>query len=291
MLDILREIRLKQYTKNLLVFAAPLFGGMLFNYGCMLKVLIAFVSFSFAASTIYIVNDIVDFEKDRLHPVKCKRPIASGKISKSKAFIIGLFLVSISMYISYIVNPMLSFIIMVYMVMNLMYSFKLKHYPIVDVMIIALGFVLRAFAGVVASGLGATNWFILCVFMLCLFLGLAKRRNELIVMQDNLENSRKVLRFYNIDLIDQLSNIVAAVMLTSYALFASQTESKVYWGGINVPLISLSVPIVVYGVFRYLLLVHLKGLGERPEDVLLHDKHILATALFYVIIIILARDI
>lgn len=290
MLYILQEIRVKQYTKNMLVFAAPLFGGMLFNYDCMLNVLIAFIAFSFAASTIYIVNDIVDFEKDRLHPVKCKRPIAAGKISKPKAFTLGLFLVSVSMYISHMVNPMLSFIIMVYMVMNLLYSFKLKHYPIVDVMIIALGFVMRAFAGVVASGLSATNWFILCVFMLCLFLGLAKRRNELILMQDNPENSRKVLSFYNIDLIDQLSNIVAAVMLTSYALFASQTGSKVYWG-INVPLISFSVPIVVYGVFRYLLLIHLKGLGERPEDVLLHDKHILVTVLLYIIVIILARNI
>lgn len=230
MLIILQTIRIKQYTKNLLVFAAPLFGGMLFNYNCMLRVIISFIAFSFAASTVYIINDIVDIEKDRMHPVKCKRPIASGKISKGFAELLALGLLSISAYISYNINPMLCLIIFIYIIMNLIYSFKLKHYPIVDIMIIALGFVLRAFAGVVASGLGATNWFILCVFMLCLFLGLAKRRNELIVMQDNPENQRKVLSFYNIELIDQLSNIVVAVMLTSYALFASQTESKVYWG-------------------------------------------------------------
>ena len=180
------------------------------------------------------------------------------------------------------------YLLLGYLVMNLAYSFKLKHVVIIDVLIIAMGFVLRAFAGVVATGVGATSWFILCIFMLSLFLALAKRRGELVLLRLEKGKQRKVLKNYSLNLIDQIMAVVCAVMLTSYALFAQNAVEVA--GGQAIGML-LTVPVVIYGVFRYMFLIHMRGAGEKPEEVLLHDRHILCTVLLYVLCIVFMRDL
>ena len=179
LLSFIKEMRPKQYTKNIFVFVAPLFAGKLLQLDITSQAILAFIAFSCTASVVYIINDIVDRDKDRQHPTKCHRPIASGVLSIPSALLGSLILLCIAGYISYQLNTKLGGILIGYLIMNLAYSFKLKHIVIIDVLTIAIGFVLRAFAGVVATGVGATSWFILCIFMLSMYLALAKRRGEL----------------------------------------------------------------------------------------------------------------
>lgn len=285
-----REMRPKQYTKNIFVFVAPLFAGKLLQWDVAVQSLLAFVAFSCTASVVYIINDIADREKDRQHPVKCHRPIASGDLSVVSALLGACVLLCIAAYISYQLNMELGVILLAYFVMNLAYSFRLKHVVIVDVLIIAMGFVLRAFAGVAATGVGATSWFVLCIFMLSMFLALAKRRGELELLRNSQKKQRKVLKNYSINLIDQIMAVVSAIMLTSYALFAQSASYMSTGGGQQIGML-FTVPIVMYGVFRYMFLIHMRGLGEKPEEVLLHDKHILCTVVLYIICIVFMRDI
>lgn len=285
LLEFIKEMRPKQYTKNIFVFVAPLFAGKLLQLDIASQAILAFIAFSCTASVVYIINDIVDRDKDRQHPTKCYRPIASGALSIPSALLGSLILLCIAGYISYQLNTKLGGILIGYLIMNLAYSFKLKHIVIIDVLIIAIGFVLRAFAGV-----GATSWFILCIFMLSMYLALAKRRGELELIKYNKGKSRKVLENYSINLIDQIMAVVSAIMLTSYALFAQSASSGASNFEDSIGML-MTVPIVMYGVFRYMFLVHMRGLGEKPEEVLLHDKHILCTVILYILVILFLRDV
>ena len=283
------QMRIKQYTKNLLVFAAPLFAGRLLDANDFLLSCRVFILFCFTASIVYILNDIIDVEKDRQHPENCKRPIASGAISMvyAMSLAIGLFFI-VLLLLNYL-NKELGVILGVYLVMNFLYSWRLKHVVIVDVMIISFGFVLRALAGGVALGVEMTSWFILCVFMLSLFLALTKRRHELIIFERDKGRQRKVLQSYSLTLFDQLLMIVTSMVITSYSVFASQVHNDIVFLG--VPFIAITIPMVIYGMFRYLYLVHIKKIGGKPEEILFRDKHILGIVLIYVATVICIRDI
>lgn len=283
---ILKEIRVKQYTKNMLVFAAPIFGGVLFKQAVFAHTLLTFLAFSMTASAVYILNDIMDREKDRQHPVKRFRPIAAGIISLPFAWILFLLLLVGATGISMVVRPALSGLLLAYFVMNIAYSLKLKHLVIIDVMIIATGFVMRAYAGALALELIASDWFILCIFMLSMFLALAKRRSELILFLSDPSRQRKVLQDYSLELLNQMLSIVTAVSLTSYSLFALQAD-KAH----NEMSMMMTIPFVIYGMMRYLYLIHIKGMGGKPEDVLLCDKGILWTCILFSFIVIFLRNL
>lgn len=283
---ILKEIRVKQYTKNMLVFAAPIFGGVLFKQDILTYTLLTFLAFSMMASAVYILNDIMDREKDRQHPVKRFRPIAAGIISLPFAWILFLLLLAVATGISIVVRPALSGLLLAYFVMNIAYSLKLKHVVIIDVMIIAAGFVMRAYAGVLALGLIASDWFILCIFMLSMFLALAKRRSELLLFLSDPSRQRKVLQDYSLELLNQMLSIVTAVSLTSYSLFALQAD-KAH----NEISMMMTIPFVIYGMMRYLYLIYIKGMGGKPEDVLLRDKGILWTCILFSFVVIFLRDL
>lgn len=290
---LLREIRVNQYTKNILIFAAPLFGGVLLDVDILYRSFLAFISFSFIASAVYVINDIMDIEKDRQHPIKRNRPIASGMISIYMAIILAVLLFVVSLGISVYIDKMLMMILLIYFGMNVAYSVRLKHVVLFDVMIIAMGFVLRAFAGVVSSSVGASNWFILCVFMLSLFLALAKRRAEMLLFLEDKSKQRKVLKEYSLELIDQLLMVATAASLTSYSMFAlnAHVNSKVHEGGTETPEMLITIPFVIYGMFRYLYLVHIKKQGGAPEQVLVHDKPILITCIMFFSIIFTLRNV
>lgn len=283
---ILKEIRIKQYTKNFLVFAAPVFAGMLFEKGVFIYILMTFLSFSFMASAVYILNDIMDREKDRKHPVKRYRPIAAGLISLPLACLMFLLLLTVSIGIAVFIKPTLAWLLIIYLLMNICYSMKFKYVVIIDVMIIAAGFVMRAYAGVLALDLVASEWFTLCIFMLSMFLALAKRRAELILFVSAPSRRRKVLQDYSLELLNQMLSIVTAVSLTSYSLFALQADQS--HNGISM---MITIPFVVYGMMRYLYLIYIKGQGDNPEDVLLHDKGIFLTCVLFSFIVIFLRDL
>ncbi|MEX3620175.1 decaprenyl-phosphate phosphoribosyltransferase [Paenibacillus glucanolyticus] len=275
-LNVLQEMRLKQWTKNLLVFASAIFAGEILNPGILLNAVIAFLSFSFMASTIYIINDIVDVEKDRLHPEKCSRPISAGTISVPLAICVGFLTFCIALTCAFFLNYYVFIAVLVYFILNLSYSLYLKHVVIVDVMIIAAGFVLRAVTGALAVGGMLTSWFILCTLGLSLFLALGKRRHELVLLKNNSDSQRKVLSFYSIELIDQLMSIITAVLIMFYSMYASSEN----------PMMMLTIPFVLYGVFRYYYLIHMKDAGGKPEEILINDRHILLTVLLFSISVV-----
>lgn len=277
---LIRELRPKQWTKNLLVFASAMFAGTLLEPENLLRTIIAFVAFSFMSSTIYIINDIIDVDKDRLHPDKCHRPIASGVVSIPLGIVTATILAGLSIIASLIVNIYLTGILLVYFLLNLSYSLHLKHIVLIDVMVIAAGFVLRATAGAAAVDGHLTSWFVLCTMLLSLFLALGKRRHELELFEDQPDKRRKVLDHYSVKLLDQLMVIVTGLTIMFYALYAASEDQRMMW----------SVPFVIYGVFRYYYLIHMKNAGGRPEDVLLTDKHILITVVLFGAVVIYIKQ-
>ncbi|RXT04523.1 decaprenyl-phosphate phosphoribosyltransferase [Ammoniphilus sp. CFH 90114] len=270
---IIQQLRPKQWTKNLLVFAAPVFAEKFIDIQAVTVTLLAFICFCFTASTVYILNDIMDVEKDRLHPEKSKRPIASGALSIRTAIFIGVFLLLSSLLIAYLVEPLFAAVLIIYFVVNVFYSISLKHVVIVDVMIIALGFVLRGFSGAIVIEVHMTAWFILCTMLLALFLALSKRRHELELFSGDKLKQRRVLEHYSTGLLDQMISIVTSATIMSYSLYAATTGPNTY--------MMWTIPFVLYGIFRYLYLVHMKEGGGSPEKVLLDDKHILGTVVLF----------
>ncbi|MFC3750509.1 decaprenyl-phosphate phosphoribosyltransferase [Paenibacillus sp. GCM10012306] len=277
--DVLVEMRIKQWTKNLLVFASAIFSGAILNPTTLIHALLAFLSFSFMASTIYIINDIVDVEKDRLHPEKRNRRIASGAISIPAGICIGIITFLIALVLAYSINYYVIGAVLVYFAMNLSYSLYLKHVVIIDVMIIAAGFVLRAVTGALAVDGILTSWFVLCTLGLSLFLALGKRRHELILFKDDPTNQRKVLSFYSVQLLDQLMTIITGVLIMFYSMYAASEESAMMF----------TIPFVLYGIFRYYYLIHMKNAGGKPEEILLNDKHILVTVVLFSVLVVFIK--
>ena len=280
------EMRPHQWTKNLLVYASLLFSGNLFADGQLLLASEAFVAFCLASSGVYFLNDIADADKDRQNPKKCKRPIAAGEISISVACVCAVLLFVWGGYLSYIVNEKCFFLLAVYVLMNIGYTFCLKHIVIVDVMVIAAGFVIRAVMGAVAIEAEMTMWFLLCVMFLSLFLALGKRRHELAALENNeITQGRKVLQFYSIELIDQLMTIATTALLICYALFAVDVSIK------NHENMAYTVPLVLYGMFYYLYFVRVKHGGGTPDETLYKEKPVLFVVLLYFGSIILIRNL
>ena len=280
-----QEMRPKQWTKNALVYAALLFGGGLFRDGAFLAASMAFFAFCLASSGVYFFNDIFDRDKDRQNPAKCHRPIASGRIGVVQAYICALTLFVVGSLLAYMVNVPCLCMICAYIVMNLWYTLKLKHIVIIDVMVIAAGFLLRAIMGAVAIEADMTVWFLLCVMFLSLFLALGKRRHELLELEeDALKEGRKVLQYYSIDLIDQLMTIVTASLLICYALFAMDANTK------NNRMMAATIPLALYGMFYYLYIVRVKHSGGAPDEALYKEKPILAVVLIYICLIVVIRN-
>jgi 4-hydroxybenzoate polyprenyltransferase len=279
-------MRPHQWTKNLLVYAALLFGGSLFAEGKLLLVTMVFGAFCLASSGVYFFNDIADVDKDRQNPKKCNRPIAAGKISVGQAYMWAVLLWLGGIGLAYGVNGNCVCLLTAYVMMNICYTLRLKHVVIIDVMIIAAGFVIRAIIGAAAIGMSMTVWFLLCVMFLSLFLALGKRRYELAALEDiDINQRRKVLQFYSIDLIDQLMTIATTALLICYALFTVDADTK------NHESMAYTVPITLYGMFYYLYVVRVKKGGGAPDEALYKEKPILAVVLLYLVSIIVIRNL
>lgn len=269
----IKQLRPKQWTKNLLVFAALIFTIPHININMIYDAMTGFFLFSLVSGCVYILNDFIDLELDRQHPDKKNRPMASGQLSPPLAIIVGILILAASLLISYQLSIWFGIILSLYFILNVAYSLHLKKVVIIDVMVIAAGFVLRAVGGAYAIGVPATPWFIICTALLALFLAISKRRHELILFQSQEGNHREVLDLYSPKLLDEMNSIVTTATIISYALFTFTSGRTIY--------LMWTIPFVIYGIFRYLYLIHIENKGGKPDEILLEDKPILITVLLY----------
>ncbi len=277
-------LRPQQWVKNFVLFAGLIFSQNLSNSDMVVKTIFGFALFCLLSSSVYILNDILDIESDRKHPLKSNRPIARGDIKISTAVVLFAILAMVSLVLSYRLSPSFALTALVYFVLNLLYSLYLKHVVIIDVMCIALGFVLRAVAGAVVIGVAISAWLIVCTTLLALFLGFGKRRHELMVLDNQATDHRKSLSEYSQYFLDQMISVVTASTVIAYAFYtlSPDVESK-----LGTKHMDLTIPFVLYGVFRYLYLIHQKEGGGSPTKMLLNDKPILANIILWLISVVL----
>lgn len=283
MMAFLRALRPHQWTKNLLVFAALLFSKHLFEAEPFLRASLAFVAFCGLAGAVYLWNDVADIERDRLHPRKKLRPLAAGELSIRAATLGAISLVALALSLSFWLDSRLGLCAASYLALNLAYSFGLKHVVILDVLSISLGFVLRALAGGYAIDVPVTEWLLVLALLLALFLALAKRRHEITSLSENATGHRGILAEYSAYLIDQMTSVVTASVVTAYAFYTLSPETVHKFGTAK---LSWTLPLVLYGIFRYLYLVHQKERGDSPTDMLLTDRPLLATVALWVALVI-----
>ncbi|AFZ26417.1 4-hydroxybenzoate polyprenyltransferase-like prenyltransferase [Cylindrospermum stagnale PCC 7417] len=284
-------LRPRQWTKNLVVFAAPLFAFSI-NLQSFLGSLLAFILFCGASSGFYLINDIADVESDRQHPVKCQRPIAAGLVSVPVALGMALVLLTSVLTLGWLRSPQLGATVTAYALLQIAYNLRLKRMVILDIGAIATGFVLRAFAGAASTNIVLSTWFLLCTAMLALFLGIEKRKAELRLVQINGSKPRAVLRKYSLSLLSRMENVVTTGTVLTYTLWSAGP----YLHGASTSWMLLTLPFVLYGIFRYQLLSdpqeiandsnnHIEegGRSERPEEVLLKDLPILVTVIGWIL--------
>ncbi len=272
MFELLRLMRPYQWVKNTFVFTGLLFGHAWHDMALVTQVGLSFVSFCLISSAVYIINDIVDAEEDRLHPQKLERPLASRTVSVIHAAILALLLSVLGLGLAFFASQTVLFILAGYTLMNIAYSLWLKHVVILDVFIIATGFMLRILAGTLGVGIPPSQWLLLCGLMVALFLGFTKRRAEIIALNDGGTAHRKVLEHYSPVLLDMMIAIAAAGLIMSYSLYTMSPDTMRIHNTAN---LVYTVPLVMYGVFRYIFLLHHRSKGGDPSHDLVRDHHLL----------------
>ncbi len=265
---LIKTMRPRQWTKNIFIFAALVFDKQLFHADAFLRTLAGFALFCLISSSVYIFNDIADVEADRQHPEKKNRPIPSGKLPVSTAWVAGVVLVLITVVTSYFLTPGFGAVVLIYFVLFMAYTKWLKHIPILDVLILAAGFVLRVHAGVTLIAVERFSpWLYVVMSLLSLFLGFGKRRAEIALLAQGAGSHRKVLEGYTLPLLDQYIMIVSGTTIVAYSLYTFSAP--------NVPenhSMMLTIPFVMYTIFRYLYLIQVENIGGSPEEILLTDR-------------------
>ena len=271
-LNLLVSLRPGQWTKNLLVFAGLLFGRRLFDVRAVGEAVAAFAVFCALSGVVYLVNDIADRSSDREHPLKARRPIASGALPVTTALVAAIVIGAIALAAAAAMGPRFAGVAAVYLALQVLYSGPLKHIVIIDVLTIAIGFVLRAVAGAVAVNVEISHWLLVCTILLALFIGLAKRRHEIVLLADGATHHRPILGEYSPYLLDQMIAVVTASTLMAYVFYTISPETQEKFG---TPWLGLTIPFPLYGIFRYLYLVHRREGGGSPAELLLTDRPLL----------------
>ncbi|MGH9140383.1 MAG: decaprenyl-phosphate phosphoribosyltransferase [Vicinamibacterales bacterium] len=272
-LHVFRSLRPAQWSKNLIVFAGLLFGRRLFDPAAVLDAALAFAVFCDLSGVVYLVNDIADREADRRHPLKAQRSIASGALPLPIAASVAIGLGAGGLTLAYVVGPAFAGVAAVYLTLQILYSYPLKHIVIIDVLTIAIGFVLRAVGGAVAVHVEISHWLLVCTILLALFIALAKRRHEIVLLSAGAASHRPILGEYSPYLLDQMIGVVTASTLISYIFYTISPETQAKFG---TTWLGLTIPFPLYGIFRYLYLVHQREGGGSPADLLLADRPLLA---------------
>jgi 4-hydroxybenzoate polyprenyltransferase len=289
-LSLVLSLRPSQWTKNLIVFAALMFGQRLLDVRAVLSSLAAFAIFCALSGVVYLVNDVADREADRIHPTKRFRPIASGAVPVTVALATAVALSVVALGAAYWLRPAFALLAAAYVVLLAVYSGPLKHMVIIDVLTIAIGFVLRAAAGAVVIDVAISHWLLILTILLALFLALSKRRHELILLADGATSHRRILQEYSPYLLDQMISVVTASTLVAYAFYTVSPETVAKFGTDR---LVWTLPFPLYGIFRYLYLVHQKAGGGSPSEMLLTDRPLLVCVALWaltVAIILYAPD-
>jgi 4-hydroxybenzoate polyprenyltransferase len=269
-------MRPKQWYKNLVIFIGIVFSLNLLNFNLWINVILAFVAFCLLSGSIYIINDYLDIEKDINHPKKCKRPLASGRLKSSHALLFSIIFTIVAFSMTYAVNKSLFLISLVFFMLLLLYSIYLKNVIIVDILVISVGFVLRAVAGSLAIAVLVSPWLIICTFLLALFLAIGKRKHEIILLKDKAGTHRKILDGYSDDMLNQMTTITTAVLIMSYSLYTFFTQN-IY--------MMITIPLAFYGIFRYMFLIQSKDMGGEPE-MLFKDKGMIFSIIIWIVLVI-----
>jgi 4-hydroxybenzoate polyprenyltransferase len=283
------SLRPGQWTKNLLLFAGVLFGNAsvgrsLFDREPLLRATAAFGLFCALSGVVYLVNDISDRESDRQHPLKAKRPIASGALPVAVGVAAAIAIAAASLAGAAMLGRAFLLVAACYLGLQLLYSGPLKQIVIIDVLAIAIGFVLRAVAGAVAVNVEIGHWLLVCTILLALFMALAKRRHEIVLLAEGATNHRAILREYSPYLLDQMIAVVTASTLIAYIFYTISPETQEKFG---TPWLGLTIPFPLYGIFRYLYLVHRREGGGSPADLLLTDRPLLACVALWAVAVAL----
>jgi 4-hydroxybenzoate polyprenyltransferase len=283
LINLVKLARPKQWVKNFFVFAPLLFSRHVFDLQFLITSIEAFFIFSLASSSVYIINDIMDVEADRAHPKKKYRPIASGEISVKVAVIFLLILLAVIILSAFHMRPVFTSVIVIYLFTNLLYSIKIKSIVLLDVFFISLGFMLRVLGGAAAINVPISSWMVLTAIFISLFLAVSKRRGELsqVVNTNNIEKQRKVLKEYSIEFADQLNTIAAAGTIISYALYTVSDRTVAMFGTDK---LMYTTPFVIYGIFRYMYLMHKKNMGESPTSIVTKDIPIMINVFLFLLV-------
>ncbi len=283
-LNLLVSLRPRQWAKNLLVFAGLLFGLRLFDLMAVGRAFAAFGIFCLLSGVVYLINDIADRHTDRQHPLKAQRPIASGALSVQTALTSAIVLGVVGLAGALALGLRFFIVAALYLALLALYSGPLKHIVIIDVLTIAAGFVLRAVAGAVAVDVDISHWLLVCTILLALFISLAKRRHELLLLADDAASHRPILGEYSPYLLDQMIAVVTASTLIAYVFYTISPETEQKFG---TEWLGLTVPFPLYGIFRYLYLVHQREGGGSPADLLLTDRPLLVCVMLWAVAVVL----
>ena len=283
LIGLIKAMRPRQWVKNVLIFAAVVFDRKLRNFPALIDTILGFVVFCLIASAVYLINDLTDIEADRQHPQKRHRPIASGEIPVWATWLAVVILLGVSFPLAYWLSPLFATVCAAYFFLNLAYSLWLKHVVLVDVLVLASFYVIRVMAGVTIIDVERFSpWLYLSTTFLALFMGIGKRRAELFMAQETGVNHRKVLHSYSLEYLDQLITIVLTISILAYSLYTFSAE--------NLPenhIMMLTIPFVIYGIFRYLYLIQVEGHGEAPEEVLFNDRPFQVNLMFWAVSVLI----
>lgn len=272
------SLRPRQWTKNFLIFAALIFSQNLTNGYYDTATFLGFIIFCIVSGSIYTLNDLVDRKKDKLHPKKAKRPIASGKLPTHYAVLSFLFFSILGLIAAFQLEEKFGLVVLIYFSIQILYTFVLKNIVILDIFVIALGFVLRVVAGAALIAVPISNWLLVCTLFLSLFLALGKRRFELINLDSKAATHRSALKEYNVSLLDQMITVVTSVTVVAYTIYTLSADTIQKF---NTDKLIYTLPFVLYGVFRYLYLIYQKETGGHPEEILVSDLPLLVSILLY----------
>jgi 4-hydroxybenzoate polyprenyltransferase len=277
--ELFRALRPQQWIKNLFVFAPLIFSQNLLNRAMVVRAGLAFFAFCLISSAVYLINDLKDIDEDRQHPVKSKRPLASGRLKKGAALAALTVIIPAGFLVALLVNRPFTFIALGYFLLQIAYTFWLKHVVILDIFVVAAGFLLRVIAGGLAIRVYLSSWLLICTALLSLFLAMGKRRHEIVLMEGQASNHRPILREYSIYLLDQMISVVTASTLVAYCLYTISEETITKFGTRN---LIYTIPFVLYGIFRYLYLIHQRTGGGTPESLIIRDRPLLITIALWI---------
>jgi 4-hydroxybenzoate polyprenyltransferase len=278
--DLLRSMRPPQWIKNLFLFAAPIFGRAIGQGPVLFRTAAAFVVFCGLSSALYLVNDVCDAAEDRVHPRKSKRPIAAGRISPGQAWIAAGVLAVIGLTGAALLGGTFFVAAAAYVLLHLAYSWRLKRVVILDVFIVAAGFVIRVAAGGFVAGVAPSSWLLVCTTLIALLLALGKRRHELVSLEEDAPQHRSVLGEYDALLLDQMIAVVTAATAVAYALYCMSGETVRRFGSEK---LLWTAPFVLYGIFRYLYRVYMRGEGGSPEELIVRDGPLLLSTALWIV--------